>query len=381
MPRHHTSRSYWRLLLPLFAIAIYLGGGCTKLRTGLERWIDQTFGNATPREQYRWRKPYDPATLARWDTAYVRASRDTLRVELPHEERVTVADTNLLYTANSWRFYLPPGRLLRITAAGSGPLFGELYDAEGDRLLSWDTLSPSLSYETGSPQGQNLLFLLQTAPYPDSSYLLRMTSTPALLFPVAGKDEGAIRSFWGASREGGRRRHEGNDIFAARGTPLLAITDGRVSRVRNGGLGGKTVWLRDGERGLSYYYAHLDSQFVRPGQSVARGDTLGLVGNTGNARTTPPHLHFGIYANGARDPYPYLQREDPEPEPPASAAGGGRTTVPLRGRHYLRTMPVRDVANVIRQLEGGEPIVDLGIAGRYHRIRTGRGELGYVNFD
>ena len=85
--------------------------------------------------------------------------------------------------------------------------------------------------------------------------------------------------------------------------------------------GEKTVWLRDGERGLSYYYAHLDSQLVRAGEYVERGDTVGLVGNTGNARTTPPHLHFGIYANGARDPYPYLQGEDAPPTPPAVAPG------------------------------------------------------------
>ncbi|WP_420459292.1 M23 family metallopeptidase [Neolewinella sp.] len=379
MARHHTPRSYWRLLIPLLFVAVYLSGGCTKWRTGLERWVDETFGSATPREQYAWGKPFAAATMARWDTAFVRSTRDTLRVELPHEELI-VPDTNVLYTANAWDFYLPPGRQLRISAGGSGPLFGELYTTEGEQLLVWDTLSPSLSYETGAPAGQNLRFVLQTAPYADSSYRLQMISVPALLFPVAGKDETAIRSFWGASRDGGQRRHEGNDIFADRGTPLLAVAEGRVSRVRNGGLGGKTVWLRDGERGLNYYYAHLDSQLVRAGEHVERGDTVGLVGNTGNARTTPPHLHFGIYANGARDPYPYLQGEDPAPTPPAEFPGR-RTEVPLRGNHYLRIAPQREAANVIRQLEGGEPLIDLGVTGRYHRVRTGRGELGYANFD
>ena len=380
MARHHTSRSYWRLLIPLLFVAVYLGGGCARWRTGLERWVDKTFGNATPREQYAWRKPFAATTLARWDTAYLRATRDTLLVELPHEELIAAFDTNVLHTANAWDFYLPPGRQLRISAEGGGPLFGELYTREGERLLAWDTLAPSLSYETGAVAGQNLRFVLQTAPYADSSYRLRIVTTPALLFPVAGKDETAIRSFWGATRDGGRRRHEGNDIFADRGTPLLAVTEGRVARVRNGGLGGKTVWLRDSERGLSYYYAHLDSQLVRAGEYVARGDTVGLVGNTGNARTTAPHLHFGIYANGARDPYPYLQGEDAPPTPPASTPGT-RTEVPLRGDHYLRISPAREPVNVIRQLEGGEPLVDLGVTGRYHRVRTGRGELGYANFD
>ena len=378
MPRSHTRRSYWRLLLPLLVIGIYLGGGCSNLRQGLERWVDKTFGGATAREQYRWAKPYDENVLTRWDTAYRRALRDTLRIALPHQE-VLAPDSAVANTAHAWRLYLPPGRRLRIAADGR-PLFGELYRADGGLETSWDTLMPALTYETDERLGEELLFVLQTAPYYDSSYAVRFTTEAALLFPVAGKDEDAIRSFWGASREGGRRRHEGNDIFADRGTPLLAVTDGRVTRVRNGGLGGKTVWLRDGERGLSYYYAHLDSQLVRSGQYVRRGDTIGLVGNTGNARTTPPHLHFGIYANGARDPYPYLQRNDAQPAPPAAAAGQ-RAEVPTRGRHYLRTTPEREAGNVIRQLEGGEPLIDLGVAGRYHRVRTAAGELGYVNFD
>ncbi|CAH1001474.1 hypothetical protein LEM8419_02377 [Neolewinella maritima] len=382
MPRHHPRRSYWRLLLPLIAIAIYLNGGCSGLRTGLERWIDRTFGQATPREQYRWSNSVDAATLVRWDTAYLRARRDTLRIDLPHEE-ILAADTNVLYTAHAWRFFLPPGRLLTIEAVAppsAAALFGELYGADDRRLLLWDTLTHRLTYETSAPLGENLLFLLQTAPYPDSTYRIRLRTDPSLLFPVAGADEGDIRSFWGASRAGGRRRHEGNDIFAARGTPLLAVTDGRVSRVRNGGLGGKTVWLRDGQRGLSYYYAHLDSQLVAAGTYVQRGDTVGLVGNTGNARTTPPHLHFGIYANGARDPYPYLQRQDPEPDAPAFLPGR-QTQVPLRGKHYLRSGPTRSAANVLRQLEGGESFIELGTTGRYRRIRTTRGELGYANFD
>lgn len=58
--------------------------------------------------------------------------------------------------------------------------------------------------------------------------------------------------------------------------------------------GGKVVWMRDEARGMSLYYAHLDSQHVAAGAYVRPGDTLGFVGKTGNARTTPPHLHFGI---------------------------------------------------------------------------------------
>ncbi len=72
-------------------------------------------------------------------------------------------------------------------------------------------------------------------------------------------------------------------------------------------MGGKQVWLRDGIFGQSLYYAHLDSILVSGGKRVKTGDTLGLVGNTGNAKTTSPHLHFGIYTtNGAIDPLPFV---------------------------------------------------------------------------
>src|SRR5665811_2381303 len=80
----------------------------------------------------------------------------------------------------------------------------------------------------------------------------------------------------------------------------------RDSSTANKGLGGKQVWLRDRERGNSLYYAHLDSIIAVFGRTVSPGDTLGLVGNTGNARTTPPHLHFGIYNRGAVNPLPYV---------------------------------------------------------------------------
>jgi murein DD-endopeptidase MepM/ murein hydrolase activator NlpD len=91
----------------------------------------------------------------------------------------------------------------------------------------------------------------------------------------------------------------------------LAVCDGEIDRVENGGIGGKTVWLYDPELKQSVYYAHLNEQLVKEGQRVKAGDLIGRVGNTGNARTTPPHLHFGIYPDGmgAIDPLYFLQRQ------------------------------------------------------------------------
>lgn len=138
-------------------------------------------------------------------------------------------------------------------------------------------------------------------------YTLSVRAEPALAFPVAGKDGSAIQSRFGADREAGRRLHKGVDIFAPRGTPALASVSGRVW-VGTNNLGGKVVFLQDERRNLNLYYAHLDTQLVTTGDHADSGDTLGLIGNTGNASGTPPHLHFGIYSRGegAIDPYSFL---------------------------------------------------------------------------
>ena len=105
----------------------------------------------------------------------------------------------------------------------------------------------------------------------------------------------------------GGRRHEGIDIFAARGTPVASTTRGIVSRVGTNRLGGQFVGVIG--PGLEWhYYAHLDHfGAFRAGDIVQPGDGLGYVGDTGNARGGPPHLHYGIYARGgAENPFPRL---------------------------------------------------------------------------
>jgi len=127
-----------------------------------------------------------------------------------------------------------------------------------------------------------------------------------LIFPIAGKSN--IGSYWGAERDGGKRKHEGIDIFAAKETPVVAISDGVIEYVGNDNIGGKTITLQPDDYEWEAYYAHLDKQFVINGQHVKKGQLIGTVGNTGNAKTTPAHLHFGIYTdNGAIDPLPYIQ--------------------------------------------------------------------------
>ena len=128
--------------------------------------------------------------------------------------------------------------------------------------------------------------------------------------PVQGIRRASLASTFGAPRSGGRT-HEGVDIFAARGTPVLAAHDGIVTHIGTFRLGG-TVMHTFGRRGVSAYYAHLDRvrEGLHVGALVREGETIGFVGNTGNARTTAPHLHFEArpLALGfpARDPVPLL---------------------------------------------------------------------------
>jgi len=117
--------------------------------------------------------------------------------------------------------------------------------------------------------------------------------------PVRGRVR--IGQGWGAPRDGGRRRHQGIDLLAPAGTPLVAVADGRITRASNveRGRGGITLWLRD-HRGTSYYYAHNQRNLAHPGQRVRAGQVIALLGASGNARGGPPHLHFQLHPGGGR---------------------------------------------------------------------------------
>lgn len=123
------------------------------------------------------------------------------------------------------------------------------------------------------------------------------------IFPVAGPH--AYSNDWGEPREGGRR-HQGNDIFALRGTPVVAVVSGSV-RAHYSGNAGKMLYLY-GSDGNSYEYMHLDGFAVSQGE-VAAGQVIGYVGSTGNARGGSPHLHFEIHPGGGGpiNPYPILR--------------------------------------------------------------------------
>ena len=166
-------------------------------------------------------------------------------------------------------------------------------------LFVFDKLLPSISQQTQSfvmAKWQQLSLLQQPLPTENS-----------LPSPLPAKH---LTDTWGAARSQGRS-HEGIDIFAKRGTPIQATTQGIVSKVGENKLGGRVVFIV-GPGGAGHYYAHLeDYADISPSDWVNSGDIIGYVGDSGNAKGTPPHVHYGIYINGsAVNPYTLLQKPD-----------------------------------------------------------------------
>jgi murein DD-endopeptidase MepM/ murein hydrolase activator NlpD len=256
------------------------------------------------------------APAREWLAAADRALLGPETVTLPFAAKGELAAE---LSAAGYAFKVAAGRRLTVTvssAVEADELFVDLFRVTGARHERVAGAVPRGALEPISlevlDEGEYLLRvqppLGATAPYE-----VELATRALLAFPVAGVDQRAIWSGFGAERDGGRRAHRGVDIFAARGTPALAATDGWVTRVETTRRGGNVVWMQPLFGNMRIYYAHLDEQWVAPGDFVVAGQPLGAVGNTGNAVTTPPHLHFGVYVRqpgfrgGARDPADFLR--------------------------------------------------------------------------
>ena len=360
-------------------------GGCGKQQT-----LQAIFQKSTPHQAYA--RQLGQAGLDRrpagraWLAAATQALRDSLVVPLPFAE--TGYFRPEVPAAASYRYAVRAGEQVHISltlAPGANArVFLDAFEvAPGQRpapLASADTVVLDLRYRAET-NGQHLL-RVQPELLATGRYTLRVAREPSLgVFPVSGRTDAAAGSFWGADRDGGARRHEGIDIFAPRGTPAIAAADGLITRTGETTLGGRVVWLSTAAHGDHLYYAHLDRQLVSPGQRVRAGDTLGLVGNTGNARTTTPHLHFGIYRSGqgALDPFPFLQRPAAAPAPQAGPDRRGEF-VRLRTASALRAatgaaVTARPVAKLSKQV----PLLILGQQGPALRVQTPAGQIGYVS--
>ncbi len=165
-------------------------------------------------------------------------------------------------------------------------------------------------------------------------------------FPVVGEvgftdDYGAPRAVTGW--------HHGTDLFAATGTPVVAVADGTLSRVGVNTLGGNRLWLTD-DAGNAFYYAHLSAYAPAAvaGARVVAGQVIGFVGNTGQAITTPPHLHFEIHpsAGDSVNPYPYLVAWERGGDIPRAflQASASASPAPAAGAVLVDGAPAIDVA-------------------------------------
>lgn len=298
-------------------LLLLLSGGCSSPQLGL-------FTKKSPHEQYadQLQKAglQQSALGVRWNEAAASALTVPVQIELPYQETGYFAAENP--SATGLIFPLKRGEFLKIVIekepVNGFKLFADLWnkDESGSTsyLQSADTATLGLQYEI-KKTGRYLL-RIQPELLSSGSYTVTITSGPSLAFPVIKSANPKIASIWGDARDAGKRKHEGVDIFAKFRTPAIAAADGYVTSVRTGGLGGKVVFMRPSGKDYVLYYAHLDSQIAKEGQRVITGDTIGLIGNTGNAKTTPPHLHFGIYTNaGAVDPFPFINDNNRQPAP------------------------------------------------------------------
>jgi peptidoglycan LD-endopeptidase LytH len=295
----------WHLLV-LFGAALFLLPAARRAGRDATAYLTAPSPHARYAATLRLRSWFDPlAGSSAWLEAGGRALLQPQPVTPPF------TTTGLFQSpadAVAWR--IPVRRGHRVTIEDEftgGALFVDLFDAStGTRVASADGEGRQLAYDADA-DGE-LIVRAQPPLGSEGRYSVAQRSDPSVLFPVKGLTPRAVQSQFGAARDAGRRAHEGIDIFAPRGTPVVAATDGWIGTSLKNGLGGNVVWIWSPFRRVRTYYAHLDRHAVTPGERVKAGDVVGYVGNTGNARGGPTHLHFGIYAGGSGsvDPLPFV---------------------------------------------------------------------------
>jgi murein DD-endopeptidase MepM/ murein hydrolase activator NlpD len=359
-------------------------------------------------QQERVREPYKPthahdayrhslATAGLAETAlgqdWIAASKDALisplTIATPFEEVFFVDPAQAF--AVGYQFDVIRGQRIEVDVdvqgLETGRLFIDLFRVRGVSSEEWVRVASADMEENR----------LEFEPRQDNQYVLRLQSellrggqcrvtirnVAALVFPVAGIDSRAIGSGFGAPRDGGRRRHHGVDVFAPRHTPVVAAARAYVVYVGDDPTGGRVIWLKDSKRSLHIYYAHLQKYDVKRYTWVEPGQVIGTVGNTGNARTTPPHLHFGTYeiGYGPIDPVDYITQPNGEISP---------LTADLEALgHWMRAQVLPLDVNIsydlsserIASLDLHFPIKVLAASGNRYRVLLPDNRSGYVLAD
>lgn len=343
---------------------------CSKIRKATD-----LITKPTAREEYKREFKDAPELFSLWNSQAEKALFDSISISLPYTEKGKFFPRS--FPVYSYGVELQEGERLWVktkTDSADTKVFIDLYRKTGDSIPTFEHIESAETEKTvftrEIEEPGKYKILIQPEIEANSAFQIQIYSEPVYTFPVASKGNEAIQSGWGARRDGGRRSHEGVDIFAPRGTPVVAATEGVVTSTANKGLGGKQVWLRDRDRRNSLYYAHLDSIIAEEGMRVKPGDTLGLVGNTGNARTTPPHLHFGVYKGyrGAINPFPFVFQTE---KPKKSETGEfSSSTLLVQATANLRNSPTTE-SLVLEQAKKGDLLFFLGRTGDWYHIRKG----------
>lgn len=363
------------LLFPFFACLVILVSSCNNQALRI-------FKSSSARTQYLHTLESSGISSTKIGTEWKESAEEALLKALELEVPISIQGSFKSKTveAKAWKIQLEQGASVNISiywqAADSSKLIVDIMQGpEWKELESFATQNDSLKFEA-EKAGQYLL-RIQPELLGEGNFQIQLSGTATYaVFPVQGKNSNAIQSVWGDVRDGGKRSHEGVDIFASRGTPVLAPVAGVVTAVRDRGLGGKQVWVRDSERNWNLYFAHLDSQLVSNLQRVNAGDTLGLVGNTGNARTTPPHLHFGIYQNGAINPFPAIKNDfelatnlEEQEFPPLMRVNTAQAN--------LRSLPSTS-STVKTQMKANTPVFIQAATADWFQVEDVDGNLGFL---
>jgi murein DD-endopeptidase MepM/ murein hydrolase activator NlpD/SH3-like domain-containing protein len=342
------------------------------------------FKPSSPHEQYM--RKLSTAGLDRtaigysWINNASSIMQKALSITLPFKETGYFAAEKIPVTA--YRFAVTKGQKINISLDKKPieqfmiyvDVWEERQGSSPKLLASADTLGNVLQLDaevTGT-----FLIRLQPELLRSGQYTLDITIGPSLGFPV--KNAGTIQSFFGDGRDSNSRKHEGIDIFAPRLTPVVAIAPGIVTRVNQNNLGGNVVWMRPSNKDFTLYYAHLDQQIAVEGQKVKPGDTLGLVGNTGNARTTAPHLHFGIYgSSGAVDPLPYVNPVRKSPALITAPLNLLNATVRSLNATGLRSTAT-DQSGEFTKFPAGTILQVNAATGKWYQVELPDGQSGFI---
>jgi murein DD-endopeptidase MepM/ murein hydrolase activator NlpD len=332
----------------------------------------------SPHEQYERKlisAGLDQTTMgAKWIGNAQESLQKALVIKIPYQEVGYFAADKV--EAIAYRFKITKGEKLKVQLikkpANGFRIYMDIWELkEGNDfkfIAAADTLNDILQLD--AEKTGDYILRLQPELLSSGQFTLSLTVGPSLNYPLKTINRNQIQSLYGDGRDENTRKHEGIDIFAPFRTPVVAVAQGTITGVNVNNLGGKVVWFRPDSKNYTVYYAHLDEQTVVVGQRVLLGDTLGRMGNTGNAKSTPPHLHFGIYTNeGAIDPLPFIN--------PKVAELPKINTLITRLNTNIRTS--NSVVLNDANLKSGTILRVTGASANDYRVELPNGKIGYLS--